>query len=450
MTARESRSRRARRCSSRSSRRATRAPAWGLYLAREFCVTNRADLTYASRREVDGSSRDGFLLRFGLGSTRRCKPAWLSRYDPGPMSEPHAFGSHATGIDRAESPAVLVVDDEADLRELLSLTLVRLGLDVDTAESVAAARSLLARNRYCAVPDRHAICPTAPVSNWCAKWLRSSGPPIAVITAYGSAENAVAALKAGAFDYLTKPVDLDQLRLLVRSGGARCRPGASCQRRAAQTAEPVPALARLVGTTPAMQQMRALIERLARSMAPVAICGESGSGKELAARAIHELSARRAQPFVAVNCGAIPETLMEAEFFGYRKGAFTGADRDRDGFFQAAAGGTLFLDEVAESAAGDAGQAAARDPGTACPQGRISGGGIGRRAARQCHAPGSRGAGGGRALPPGSVLSTQCHRTQSAAAARATGRHRDACEMRSSRASRSGPVVPSRDCRPRR
>jgi two-component system, NtrC family, response regulator PilR len=107
-------------------------------------------------------------------------------------------------------------------------------------------------------------------------------------------------------------------------------------------------LARLVGTTAAMQQMRALIGRLARSMAPVAICGESGSGKELAARAIHDLSARRAQPFVAVNCGALPETLMEAEFFGYRKGAFTGAERDRDGFFQAAAGGTLFLDEVAD------------------------------------------------------------------------------------------------------
>src|SRR4029434_3215583 len=105
---------------------------------------------------------------------------------------------------------------------------------------------------------------------------------------------------------------------------------------------------RRVGMTPAMQLMRALIERLARSMAPVAICGESGSGKELAARAIHEVSSRRSQPFVAVNCGAIPETLMEAEFFGYRKGAFTGADRDREGFFQAAAGGTLFLDEVAD------------------------------------------------------------------------------------------------------
>jgi two-component system, NtrC family, response regulator PilR len=115
-----------------------------------------------------------------------------------------------------------------------------------------------------------------------------------------------------------------------------------------ETGASTAALARLIGITPAMQQMRALIARLARSMAPVAICGESGSGKELAARAIHELSSRRLHPFVAVNCGALPETLMEAEFFGYRKGAFTGADRDRDGFFQAASGGTLFLDEVAD------------------------------------------------------------------------------------------------------
>jgi two-component system response regulator PilR (NtrC family) len=240
------------------------------------------------------------------------------------------------------SPAVLVVDDEADLRELLSLTLVRLGLDVDTAESVASARTLLARNRY-------ALCltdmrlPDGTGLELVREVAQSAGPPIAVITAYGSAENAVAALKAGAFDYLTKPVDLDQLRLLVRSAVRDAAPSAPVA-----PAESRTALARLVGTTAAMQQMRSLIERLARSMAPVAICGESGSGKELAARAIHELSSRRELPFVAVNCGAIPETLMEAEFFGYRKGAFSGADRDREGFFQAAAGGTLFLDEVAD------------------------------------------------------------------------------------------------------
>ena len=238
------------------------------------------------------------------------------------------------------SPAVLVVDDEADLRELLSLTLVRLGLDVDTAESVGAARALLEHRRY-------ALCltdmrlPDGTGLDLVREVALSSGPPIAVITAYGSAENAVAALKAGAFDYLTKPVDLDQLRMLVRSA-------VSLDGRVDTATADVPALARLTGEAPAMRQLRGMILRLANSMAPVTIHGESGSGKELAARAIHDASSRRLQPFVPVNCGAIPETLMEAEFFGYRKGAFTGADRARDGFFQAAAGGTLFLDEVAE------------------------------------------------------------------------------------------------------
>ena len=238
------------------------------------------------------------------------------------------------------SPAVLVVDDEADLRELLSLTLLRLGLDVDTAESVGAARALLERRRYslCLTDMR---LPDGTGLELVREVAQVAGPPIAVITAYGSAENAVAALKAGAFDYLTKPVDVEQLRMLVRSA---VRVGAAADAPAAT----LPAVARLTGEAPAMQQLRAIIARLANSMAPVTIHGESGSGKELAARAIHDASSRRLQPFVPVNCGAIPETLMEAEFFGYRKGAFTGADRDRDGFFQAAAGGTLFLDEVAE------------------------------------------------------------------------------------------------------
>jgi len=236
-------------------------------------------------------------------------------------------------------PAVLVVDDEADLRELLALTLGRLGLDVDTAESIGAARELLGRNRYALcltdmrLPDGTGIDLVQQVA-------ARGDTPIAVITAFGSAENAVAALKAGAFDYLAKPVDLDQLRLLVRSALAR-PPGVQPQPEGR-------AIDRLRGSAPSMRQLRLMIERLAHSMAPVAIFGESGSGKELVARAIHDSSARRLLPFVAVNCGAIPEALMEAEFFGYRKGAFTGAERDRDGFFHAAAGGTLFLDEVAE------------------------------------------------------------------------------------------------------
>jgi len=162
--------------------------------------------------------------------------------------------------------------------------------------------------------------------------------PVAVITAHGNLENAVAVLKAGAFDYLSKPVALDQLRTLVTS--ALRLPSAGAK---AETGEGV-----LLGNSPAMAQVRELIGRVARSQAPVHISGESGSGKELAARLIVEKSARCEQPFIAVNCGAIPENLMESEFFGYRKGAFTGADKDREGFFQAANQGTLLLDEVAD------------------------------------------------------------------------------------------------------
>jgi len=255
------------------------------------------------------------------------------------------MNENATDKSTAERriPCALVIDDEADLRELLSLTLVRLGLDVDGAESVTQARDMLARKRYTLaltdmrMPDGTGLELVREVVQ--GKYCEPL--PIAVITAFGSPENAVAALKSGAFDYLTKPVDLEQLRLLVRSalkaGTSGPAPGPAA-----------PAFTKLQGESQGMRQLRSMIMKLARSMAPVAIRGESGSGKELAARAIHELSARASGPFVAVNCGAIPETLMEAEFFGYRKGAFTGADRDRDGFFQAAAGGTLFLDEVAE------------------------------------------------------------------------------------------------------
>jgi len=256
------------------------------------------------------------------------------------MSEPRPAAA-ADGAHERRVPAVLVVDDEADLRELLSLTLGRLGLDVDAADSVGSARDLLARNRYALcltdmrLPDGTGIELVREVA-------ARGDTPIAVITAYGSAENAVAALKAGAFDYLAKPVDLDQLRLLVRSALARPPAGGSPPQ------QQMRGIDRLRGDAPAMRQLRSVIERLAHSMAPVAIYGESGSGKELVARAIHDAAARRLMPFVAVNCGAIPEALMEAEFFGYKKGAFTGAERDRDGFFHAAAGGTLFLDEVAE------------------------------------------------------------------------------------------------------
>ena len=240
------------------------------------------------------------------------------------------------------SPRILVVDDEADLRELLEITLVRMGLDVDSAETLREARAFLAAGEYALVltdmrlPDGLGLELVREVV------ASQKGTPIAVVTAYGSADNAVIALKAGAFDYVSKPVVLDELRVMVQSA-LRLSAAAPGQPSAAAGTR-----SRLVGESAVMQELRSQIGRLARSMAPVAITGESGSGKELAAREIHAQSSRAAKPFIAVNCGAIPEALMEAEFFGYRKGSFTGAADDRDGFFQAANGGTLMLDEVAD------------------------------------------------------------------------------------------------------
>ncbi|MBX9798665.1 MAG: sigma-54 dependent transcriptional regulator [Burkholderiaceae bacterium] len=241
------------------------------------------------------------------------------------------------------SPRILIVDDEADLRELLEITLVKMGLDIDSASDLATARDYLKQHEYALVltdmrlPDGLGIELVQEIT------AQYKNTPVAVITAFGSADNAVVALKAGAFDYLSKPVGLEQLRVMVRSA---LRISQSDEQPSVKVAV-TPAL-RLMGQSAAMQALRAQIARLARSMAPVAISGESGSGKELAARDIHAQSGRSDKPFVAVNCGAIPEALMEAEFFGYRKGAFTGAVDDRDGFFQAANGGTLLLDEVAD------------------------------------------------------------------------------------------------------
>jgi two-component system, NtrC family, response regulator PilR len=265
--------------------------------------------------------------------------------------------------------SILVVDDEPDLRTLYELTLLREGYDVEIASTVEDALLHLKDRTYSILitdmrlPDGTGLdlLRNLEAGNRCEKAI--------VITAYGSAENAVEALKAGAYDYLTKPVDLKQFRTVVASalgndGAVKPTvvpanlPSAHVGN-AASKAVVVPAvvrppvaihsaIGRMAGHSLAMQNVRTLIDKVARSMAPVLVNGESGTGKELVARAIHEVSPRTAQAFIAVNCSAIPEHLLEAEFFGYRKGAFTGAAEDREGFFQAANGGTLFLDEIGD------------------------------------------------------------------------------------------------------
>src|SRR5438128_824681 len=221
-------------------------------------------------------------------------------------------------------PKVLVVDDEPDLLELLELTLSRMGLDTTRAQSVSEAIRLLDAQAFdlclsdMRLPDGEGLRVVEHITE------KGLDVPVAVITAFGSAENAVAALKAGAFDYLAKPVALEQLRALVKQAlKVPEKPAA-------------PSSYQLLGESQAIEQVRQMIDRLSKSQAPVFITGDSGSGKELAARMIHLGGPRAEQPFVPVNCGAIPENLMESEFFGYRKGAFTGAEGDRDGFFQAA------------------------------------------------------------------------------------------------------------------
>jgi two-component system response regulator PilR (NtrC family) len=232
---------------------------------------------------------------------------------------------------------VLIVDDEPDIRELLELTLAKMGLGVDSAGSIGEAKDRLRENRFdlCLTDMRLSDGEGLELVRHIAGM--AGDLPVAVITAHGSAENAVAALKAGAFDYVSKPVGLEQLRALVKS--ALSLPG--------RADAPAPGQ-EMLGTGASLREVRETIGKLARTQAPVHISGESGSGKELAARQIHLMGARRERPFVPVNCGAIPDNLVESEFFGYRKGAFTGAQEDRGGFFHAADGGTLFLDEVAE------------------------------------------------------------------------------------------------------
>jgi len=237
-----------------------------------------------------------------------------------------------------EKLTCLIVDDETDIRELLTMTLERMNIETDSASSVEEAKTLLKKRAY-------ALCLTdMKMHDGTGLDLvhyvnaHHAGLPIAVITAHASADNAVSALKAGAFDYLSKPISLKQLRPVIEFA---LKLTTKSQAQQSNTIE-------MIGDSDAIQTVRNMIAKLARSQAPVYISGESGSGKELAAKLIHQNSARAEGAFIAVNCGAIPENLMESEFFGYKKGAFTGAAQDKIGMFQAANGGTLFLDEVAD------------------------------------------------------------------------------------------------------
>jgi two-component system response regulator PilR (NtrC family) len=233
----------------------------------------------------------------------------------------------------------LIIDDEPDIRELLEITLNRMDIDTRSAESLAQAQRLL-------TADDFDLCLTdmrLPDGNGIdfVRHIQQTKPeiPVAMITAHGNMESAIEALKAGAFDFVSKPVDLQMLRSLVTTAlklGNKSLEG------------PADKTASLLGSSAAIQQTRNTISKLARSQAPVYISGESGAGKELAARLIHETGPRSDHPFVPVNCGAIPAELMESEFFGHKKGSFTGAVSDKQGLFQAADGGTLFLDEVAD------------------------------------------------------------------------------------------------------
>jgi two-component system response regulator PilR (NtrC family) len=251
---------------------------------------------------------------------------------------------------------VLVVDDEPDLRTLYELTLLREGYRVDAAGTLAEAWEQLEAKKFDAVITDMRLPDGQGLELLHRMLAQQRGERCIVMTAYGSAENAVEALKAGAFDYLTKPVDLKQFRTVVasaiqdnaanaraRTPGAQPKPASTVRSGGSQAA-----LQRLVGTSEAMRQVKERIAKVARSMAPVLVRGESGTGKELVARAIHACSHRADGPFVAVNCSAIPETLLEAEFFGARKGSYTGATQDREGYFQAARSGTLFLDEIGD------------------------------------------------------------------------------------------------------
>jgi len=232
-------------------------------------------------------------------------------------------------------PLALVIDDEPDICELLDLTLGRMDINTETATDIKTAKEKFAKRRFdlCLTDMRLPDGDGLELVEWMQ--TNATGVPVAVITAHGNVETAVQALKRGAFDFISKPLDLQNLRNVVQSALKLKEPGSD-------------AGARLLGDSPAMQQLREMVDKVARNQAPVHISGESGTGKELVAQLIHDSGPRKDGPFVPVNCGAIPSELMESEFFGHRKGSFTGAVRDKVGLVQSASGGTLFLDEIAD------------------------------------------------------------------------------------------------------
>jgi two-component system, NtrC family, response regulator PilR len=250
----------------------------------------------------------------------------------------------------------LIVDDEPALLDTMTLTLIRMGLAVETAMTLAEAKQKLTRQKFdlCFTDMRLADGSGLDLVTHISRDFADT--PVAMITAYGNQEAAVNALKAGAFDFVSKPVDLNQIRALVASALKlrETRPIAQAPTKGPEKSESAVTEAktdkimRLLGESEAMTEVRIKIAKLARSQAPVHIAGESGVGKELAAHAIHEAGPRASGPFIPVNCGAIPSELMESEFFGHKRGSFTGANTDKEGLFKAASGGTLFLDEVAE------------------------------------------------------------------------------------------------------
>ena len=233
------------------------------------------------------------------------------------------------------NPQALVIDDEPDICELLSLTLSRMQIDTEVGGDLASAKQQLAGRRFdlCLTDMRLPDGDGLELVEWMQ--THASGVPVAVITAHGNIETAVQALKLGAFDFISKPLDLQNLRNVVENA-------LKLQEKSTDGES------RLLGRSDAILQVRDLVDKVARSQAPVHISGESGTGKELVARLIHDSGPRREGPFVPVNCGAIPGELVETEFFGHRKGAFTGAETDKAGLVQSASGGTLFLDEIAD------------------------------------------------------------------------------------------------------